>query len=84
MAQPRRPVPQLRDIRWREHRRRATELLRWLQAGWAALSQAERDEVRRLVTQSRGRPRNLTREETRRLGRLAAKAANGAATRRRG
>jgi hypothetical protein len=67
MAQPKRPLPQLRDVRWDDHRRRAGELFRWLQAGWNALSQEERDEVRRLVTQSRGRPRNLTRAETRRL-----------------
>jgi hypothetical protein len=53
----------------------------WLQAGWTALSDAERAEVRRLIAQSRGRPRNLTRDEVRRLGRLAAKAANAAATR---
>jgi hypothetical protein len=85
MAQPRRPLPQqLRDVPWRELRRRATVIFLWLQAGWASLSEAEREEARRLVTRSRGRPRNLTREEARRLGRLAAKAAGAAATRRRG
>jgi hypothetical protein len=84
MAQPKRPLPQLRDVRWHDHRRRAAEIFRWLQAGWNALSQEERAEVRRLITQSRGRPRNLTRAETRRLGSLAAKAANAAARRPRG
>jgi hypothetical protein len=54
-----------------------------LQAGWGELTAAERDEVRRLVTKSRGRPRNLTKDETRRLGRLAGRAARAAGTRRR-
>jgi hypothetical protein len=80
----RRPLPQLRkDVPWRELRRRATVIFVWLQAGWATLSEAERAEARRLVTQSRGRPGNLSREEARRLGRLAAKAASGAAAKRR-
>jgi hypothetical protein len=81
MPQPKRPLPQLRDVRWQEHRRRAADIVRWLQAGWTALSPAEREEVRQLVTRSKGRPRNLTREEARRLGRLAAKAASAAAAR---
>jgi hypothetical protein len=83
MAQPRRPLPQLRDVPWREFHRRATVIFLWLQAGWAALSEAEREEARRLVVQSRGRPGNLSREDARRLGRIAAKAASAAATRRR-
>jgi hypothetical protein len=84
MAQPRRPLPQLHDVQWRELRRRATVIYLWLQAGWMALSAAEREEARRLVARSRGRPGNLTKEEARRLGRLAAKAATAAAARRRG
>ena len=56
--------------RWRSSR---------LQAGWTALSAAEREEVRRLVVKSKGRPKSLSREEARRLGRLAAKAARAAA-----
>ena len=84
MAQPRRPLPQLRkDVPWRELRRGATVVFLWLQAGWTTLSEAEREEARRLVVQSRGRPRNLTGEEARRLGRIAAKAATGAASGRR-
>jgi hypothetical protein len=70
-----RPLPQIRDVPWGEFRRRATVIFLWLQAGWAALTEAEREEVRRLVVKSRGRPRNLTRTEARRLGGLAAKAA---------
>jgi hypothetical protein len=75
----RRRLPQVRDVPWGEFRRRATVIFTWLQAGWTALSEAERQEVRRLVTKSRGRPRNLTRDEARRLGALAAKAAREAA-----
>ena len=52
-----------------------------LQAGWDELSSAERAEARRLITKSRGRPRNLTRSETRRLGQLAGRAARAAARR---
>jgi hypothetical protein len=80
---PRRRLPAARDVPWAELRRRATVVYFWLQAGWSALSPAERDEVRRLVTKSRGRPRNLTREETRRWGRLAGHAATAAARARR-
>jgi len=69
-------------VPWRELRRRATVVYLWLQAGWGALSAEEREEVRRLVGKSRGRPRNLNRDEARRLGRIAAKAAGAAARRR--
>jgi hypothetical protein len=54
-----------------------------LRAGWTALEPAERDEARRLVTKSRGRPRNLSRTEARRLGALAGRAARAAAGSRR-
>ncbi len=77
-----RRLPQVRDPEWREFRRRATVVFLWLQAGWTSLSDAERTEIRRLVTKSRGRPTNLTRDEARRLGRLAGKAASAAARRR--
>ena len=83
MTQPRRPLPErARDIPWAELRRHATTVFTYLQAGWAALSEAERREAGRLITKSRGRPRNLTKEEARRLGVLASKAA--AAARRAG
>lgn len=83
MAEPNRRLTRLRDVPWSEFRRRATVVFLWLQAGWTALSPEEREEVRRLVSQSRGRPRNLTRADARRLGTLAAKAANAAASSRR-
>jgi hypothetical protein len=79
MPQPRRNLPSPRDVPWAELRRHAGVVVRWLQAGWNELSDAEREDVRKLVTKSRGRPRNLTRDETRRLGRLAGKAAGAAA-----
>ena len=82
MPSPNRRLPSVRDVDWRELCRRATVIFLWLQAGWDALSKAEREEVRRLVTKSRGRPRNLTRDEARRLGRLAGKAASSVARRR--
>ena len=51
----------------------------WLQAGWSELSSAERQEVRKLLTKSRGRPRNLNKAEAKRLGQLAGRAASAAA-----
>jgi hypothetical protein len=54
-----------------------------LSAGWTELTSDERAEARRLVTKSRGRPRNLTRAETKRLGQLAGRAARAAAGARR-
>jgi len=82
MPQPRR-LPAAREIPWAELRRRATIVFLWLQTGWNELSSAEREEVRRLLTKSRGRPQNLTRVEAKRLGQLAGRAASAAARRRR-
>jgi hypothetical protein len=81
MSQSRR-LPSPREIPWSEVRRRAGTVYRWLQDGWNELTTAEREEIRKLITKSRGRPRNLTKEETRRLGQLASRAASGAARRR--
>jgi hypothetical protein len=53
MPQPRR-LPSPREIPWAELRRRAAIVYLWLQAGWSELSPAEREEVRRLLTKSRG------------------------------
>jgi hypothetical protein len=78
-----RRLPSVREVPWAELRRRATVIFIWLQAGWGALSKEEREEVRRLVTKSRGRPRNLNKAEAKRLGRLAGKAAAAVARRRR-
>jgi hypothetical protein len=83
MAQPKRRLPALREVPWDEFRRRATVVFLMLQAGWSALSEGEREEVRRLLVKSKGRPRSLSRDEARRLGRLAATAAGAAAARRR-
>jgi hypothetical protein len=80
MPQPRR-LPGAREVPWTELRRRAATVVRYLQAGWEELRPDEREEVRQLVTKSRGRPRNLTKDETRRLGRLAGRAARAAAVR---
>jgi hypothetical protein len=77
--QPKRRLPAVRDVPWGEFRRRASVAFVVLQAGWTALTPAERDEVRRLVVKSKGRPKSLSREEAHRLGRLAAKAARAAA-----
>jgi hypothetical protein len=82
MPQPRR-LPTRSEIPWAELRRRAAIVYLWLQAGWSELSASERDEVTRLLRKSRGRPRNLTSAEARRLGALAGRAASAAARVRR-
>ena len=82
MPQPRR-LPSRNEIPWPELRRRAVIVYLWLQAGWNELSAAERREVGELLTKSRGRPRNLTKAEAKRLGSLAGRAASAAARGRR-
>ncbi|HET9739104.1 MAG TPA: hypothetical protein VFP78_13390 [Solirubrobacteraceae bacterium] len=82
MPQPSR-LPSAREIPWAELRRRASVVYQWLQAGWDELSAEERREVSKLLRKSRGRPRNLTREEAQRLGGLAGRAASAGARRRR-
>jgi hypothetical protein len=82
MPQPRR-LPSRSEIPWAELRRRATIVYRWLEAGWNELSANERDEVGKLLRKSRGRPRNLSKEEAKRLGQLAGRAASAAARVRR-
>jgi hypothetical protein len=82
MPQPRR-LPAARDIPWAELRRRAAIIYLWLQAGWNELSASERDEIAKLLRKSRGRPRNLTKAEAKRLGALAGRAASAAARGRR-
>jgi hypothetical protein len=78
MPQPRR-LPSTSEIPWAELRRRAAVVYLWLQAGWNELSSAERTEVGRLLRKSRGRPRNLSKAEAKRLGQLAGRAASAAA-----
>jgi len=82
---PKRRLPQLRSVKnvpWTEFRQHATTAFLMLQAGWSALSEAERTEARKLVTKSRGNPKNLTKLEARKLGKLAAKAATAASAAR--
>ena len=74
-----RRLPSTREIPWDTLRRRATSLFQVLQAGWNELTAEERAEVRRLLSKSRGRPRNLTRDETKRLGQIGGRAARAAA-----
>ena len=84
MPAPHRKLPKAaQDIPWAELRRRSTIVYLWLQAGWAALTPAEREQVRKLLVKSRGRPNRLTRDEARTLGRLAGRAASSAASARR-
>jgi hypothetical protein len=82
MPEPRR-LPSAREIPWTELRRRAAIVYLWLQDGWNELSAAERTEIAKLLRKSRGRPRNLTKPEAKRLGQLAGRAASAAARRRR-
>jgi hypothetical protein len=80
MPQPRRPqLPRrAREIPWPELRRQASLVYLMLQAGWVALDERERARVSELLRKSRGRPRNLTKAETRELGGLAGRAAAAA------
>jgi len=79
----RRPLPKAEEIPWAELRRRSTIVILWLQAGWSALSADEREQVRKLLVKSKGRPNRLSKDEARTLGKLAGRAASAAATARR-
>ena len=79
----RRPLPKAEEIPWAELRRLSTIVFLWLQAGWGALSADEREQVRRLLVKSKGRPNRLSKDEARTLGKLAGRAASAAATARR-
>ena len=84
MPAPRRQLSKTaQEIPWTELRRRSAIVYLWLQAGWTALTPAEREQVRKLLVKSRGRPNRLSREEARTLGRLAGRAASSAAATRR-
>jgi hypothetical protein len=76
-------LPSRQEVPWTELRKRATVVFLWLRQGWTALTPAEREEAWRLVKKSGGNPRRLSRDEARRLGRLAGKAASRAAAERR-
>ena len=79
----RRPLPKAEEIPWAELRRRSKIVFLWLQAGWSALSADEREQVRKLLVKSKGRPNRLSKDEARTLGKLAGRAASAAATARR-
>ena len=79
----RRPLPKAEEIPWAELRRRSTIVFLWLQAGWCALSADVREQVRKLLVKSKGRPNRLSKDEARTLGKLAGRAASAAATARR-
>jgi len=81
MPDPRRRLPATSEIPWTELRHRAAVTYDYLQRGWNELSTAERDELGQLLRKSRGRPRNLTRDEARRFGQIVARAARAAARR---
>jgi hypothetical protein len=83
MPEPRRSLPTPKEIPWAELRRRSAIVFMWLQAGWSALSAEEREEIRKLLVKSKGRPNRLSKPEARRLGALAGRAASAAATTRR-
>ena len=53
-------LPSRREIPWEDVRRRAGIAVQWIQDGWNELTTAEREEIRNLLSKSRGRPRNLT------------------------
>jgi hypothetical protein len=81
MPQPRRRLPAPQEIPWAELRRRGAIAYEYIQRGWNELTAAERSELGRLLRKSRGRPKNLTRDEARRFGQLVARAARGATRR---
>ena len=82
MPAPRRQLPKVEEIPWAELRRRSSIVFLWLQAGWSALSPEDREQVRKLLVKSRGRPNRLSRDEARKLGALAGRAASAAAATR--
>ena len=63
MPVPRRSLPSRQEIPWTELRRRSAVIFYWLQSGWDSLSREEREEIRRLLVKSRGRPNRLTKPE---------------------
>jgi hypothetical protein len=81
MPQPRRRLPAPQEIPWAELRRRGVIAYEYIQRGWNELSAAERNELGQLLRKSRGRPKNLTRDEAKRFGQLVARAARGATRR---
>jgi hypothetical protein len=83
MPEPRRRLPSRTEIPWEELRRRSAVVYEYVRRGWSELSAAERSELGRLLRKSKGRPRNLSKDEARRFGQLIARAASAAVARER-
>jgi hypothetical protein len=64
---------------WADLRRQAELVYGLLRTGWDALSQEEREQARKLLVKSKGRPNRLSREEARTLGKIAGRAAGAVA-----
>jgi hypothetical protein len=75
----RRNLPSRRQIPWSELRQQAQLVYEWLRVGLDALSQEEREQARKLLVKSKGRPTRLSKEEARTLGKIAGRAAGAVA-----
>jgi hypothetical protein len=78
-----RNLPSRRQIEWSELRQQAQLVYEWLRVGWDALSAEEREQARKLLMKSKGRPNRLSKEEARALGKIAGRAAGAVASSRR-
>jgi len=79
---PRSNLPSRRPIPWSELRQQAQLVYEWLRVGWDALSAEEREQARKLLVKSKGRPNRLSKEEARALGKIAGRAAGAVAANR--
>jgi hypothetical protein len=77
-----RNLPSRQEIPWAELRRSALIVYAWLRAGWDELSKEEREQARKLLMKSKGRPTRLSKEEARALGKIAGRAAGAVAANR--
>ena len=77
-----RNLPSRREIPWSEVRQQAQLVYEWLRVGWDALSAEEREQARKLLMKSKGRPNRLSKDEARVLGKIAGRAAGAVAAKR--
>jgi hypothetical protein len=77
-----RNLPGRREIPWSEVRQQAQLVYEWLRVGWDALSAEEREQARKLLMKSKGRPTRLSKDEARVLGKIAGRAAGAVAAKR--
>jgi hypothetical protein len=75
-------LPSRREIPWSEVRQQAQLVYEWLRVGWDALSAEEREQARKLLMKSKGRPNRLSKDEARVLGKIAGRAAGAVASKR--